>query len=191
MTTWHYVKGTETVAVSEEQLRQMVAQGKIGPTDLLWREGFREWVPAGKIEGLMTGAAAQPQPMSGAAPQANGDESSFTLWYINPMKKYADFSGRAQRKEYWMFVWYNFLVAFGLGFMLGIFSGVLHTDLSALSLLYSLGTLLPSIAVGIRRMHDTDHSGWWIICPFVNLYFCCIDGQPHQNRFGADPKGRG
>lgn len=56
--------------------------------------------------------------------------------------------------------------------------------------IYSLAVLVPSIAVGVRRRHDTDHSGWWLLLPFVNLYFACIDGTPGINRFGPGPKGR-
>ena len=54
--------------------------------------------------------------------------------------------------------------------------------------LYSLAVLLPSVAVGVRRMHDTDHSGWWILLPIVNLIFACTEGTRGPNRFGADPK---
>ena len=84
--------------------------------------------------------------------------------------------------EYWMFVLFNMIIAFLIGFI----GGALETLL--LSNIYSLAIVIPSIAVGVRRMHDTDHSGWWIIVPFVNLYFWCIDGTSGDNRFGPDPK---
>ncbi|NBF01562.1 DUF805 domain-containing protein [Pseudomonas sp. Fl5BN2] len=104
-------------------------------------------------------------------------------WYVEVLKKYAVFTGRARRKEYWMFFLINFLIALGIGFIEGFFGGK-----GLLSNLYSLAVFLPSLAVAVRRMHDTDHSGWWILLPFVNLYFLVKDGQPGDNRFGPNPK---
>lgn len=104
-------------------------------------------------------------------------------WYLAALKKYADISGRARRKEYWMFVLANFLIAFALG----VADGILGTA-EVLSTLYSLGVFIPSVAVGVRRMHDTDHSGWWLLLPVVNLIFLCLDSQPGANRFGPNPK---
>lgn len=103
-------------------------------------------------------------------------------WYIEVLKKYKVFTGRARRKEYWMFVLINVIVSFVLGFIGGLFGTTL------LGTIYSLAVLLPSIAVGVRRMHDTDHSGWFLLIPFYNLYLAVIDGQRSDNRFGPDPK---
>lgn len=103
-------------------------------------------------------------------------------WYLEVLKKYAVFQGRARRKEYWMFFLFNVIIAFVLGFV----SGMLRTPI--LSYLYALAVLVPGIAVGVRRMHDTDHSGWWLLVPFVNLVFACIEGTPGPNRFGPNPK---
>jgi uncharacterized membrane protein YhaH (DUF805 family) len=101
-------------------------------------------------------------------------------WYFEVLKKYAVFSGRARRKEYWMFFLFNMIISFLLTFI--------DRKGSAMSL-YSLALLVPAIAVGVRRMHDTDHSGWWILFPVVNLVFAVQEGQQGSNRFGADPKG--
>nr|WP_177414054.1 DUF805 domain-containing protein [Pseudomonas tructae] len=113
-----------------------------------------------------------------AAPAPTG------IWYFEVLKKYAVFAGRARRKEYWMFCLVNVLVAV----VLGIIEGVAGTG-AILSNLYSLAVLLPGIAVGVRRMHDTDRSGWWLLLPIVNLIFLCQDSQPGPNRFGPNPKG--
>ena len=104
-------------------------------------------------------------------------------WYIAVLKKYAVFSGRARRKEYWTFILFNLLVAFVLGFVEGLAGGP-----GILASLYSLAVLIPSIAVGVRRMHDTDHSGWWLLLPIVNLVFAVTEGTRGDNRFGSDPK---
>ena len=105
-------------------------------------------------------------------------------WYLRVLKKYAVFQGRAQRKEFWMFSLFNFII----GFVVGFFEGALGIFL--LGPIYSVAIIIPGIAVGVRRMHDTDHSGWWVIVPFVNFYFWCIDGTSGDNRFGPDPKAR-
>lgn len=104
-------------------------------------------------------------------------------YYMYVLKNYALFTGRARRKEYWMFVLFNVIISF----VIGIVGGIIH--LPILSTIYNLAVLVPAIAVGIRRMHDTDHSGWWILLPIVNLIFACTDSTPGPNRFGENPKG--
>lgn len=109
-------------------------------------------------------------------------------WYLGVWKKYAVFDGRARRKEYWMFFLFNLLASWILVFLdnaLGLADSAGNGPLDGL---YSLAVLLPSIAVGIRRMHDTDHSGWWILVPFVNFVFAVTEGTSGPNRFGPDPK---
>jgi uncharacterized membrane protein YhaH (DUF805 family) len=113
-------------------------------------------------------------------------------WYLGVLKKYVDFSGRAQRMEYWMFVLINFLVMIGIAiidFVLG---------LGFLGAIYGLGVLLPSIAVGVRRLHDTNRSGWWLLIGLVPvigvivlIVFFVQDSQPGANDFGPNPKGAG
>ena len=104
------------------------------------------------------------------------------------MKKYAVFGGRARRKEYWMFFFFNFLISFGIGFFAGLFGAMLHLNLGFLSVIYMLAILIPSIAVGVRRMHDTNRSGWWSIVPIAGLVFLFFNGDPNENDYGPDPK---
>lgn len=110
-------------------------------------------------------------------------------WYIGCWKKYVEFSGRARRKEYWMFVLFNFLASIAAG----IVDGILGTAL--ISGVYSLAAILPGLAVGVRRLHDTGRSGWWVLISLVPiigiivlLVFLCMDSEPGANRFGANPK---
>ena len=110
-------------------------------------------------------------------------------WYIAVLKKYVEFQGRARRKEYWMFILFNILASI----VCGVIDGVLGIML--LVPIYSLAVLLPSIAVCIRRLHDTNRSGWWILISLVPLVgsiilliFLCIEGDAGDNRFGPNPK---
>lgn len=112
-------------------------------------------------------------------------------WFIDVIKKYAVFNGRARRKEYWMFVLFYILIYVGL-FVVESLVG----SPGILVLIFALGLLVPSIAVSIRRLHDTDRSGWWILIGFVPLVggivllvFMCLDGTSGANQYGPDPKG--
>ncbi len=111
-------------------------------------------------------------------------------WYFEVLKKYATFSGRARRKEYWMFYLFNNVMAFSLLMIEMMLGGP-----GAIGLLYILGTIIPSLAVAVRRLHDTDRSGWWLllsIIPFVGplvvFIFTVLDSSPGQNSYGASPK---
>lgn len=104
--------------------------------------------------------------------------------YLGVLKRYAAFQGRAQRKEYWIFALISTIVSIAL-IVIGALSGVKNL----LSNIYGLAVLIPSIAAGVRRLHDTNRSGWWLLVPIVNLVFLVQDSQPGENRFGQNPKG--
>ena len=110
-------------------------------------------------------------------------------WYLKVLKQYADFSGRARRKEYWMFALFNMIfaiVAMILDNVLGIaIEGIGYGPLYGL---YALAMLIPGLAVGVRRMHDVGKSGWFILIPIYNLILACTDGVQGDNEYGADPK---
>ncbi|HBV77022.1 MULTISPECIES: DUF805 domain-containing protein [Vibrio] len=117
-------------------------------------------------------------------------------WYLEVLRKYATFSGRARRKEYWYFILVSLVITFILSFvdvMLGLHSD--KYDTGVFQSIYALAILIPSIAVAVRRLHDTNRSGWWLLIgfvPFVGvfvlLYFFVCDGPRINNRFGASPK---
>lgn len=114
-------------------------------------------------------------------------------YWVECWKKYAVFSGRARRKEYWMFCLFNILIAFAIGIVLGLVGAV--EAAGVVGNLYSLAALLPGLAVCARRLHDIGKSGWWmliglvpIVGAIVILVFVCMDSQPGENQYGANPK---
>ncbi|HBM91436.1 MAG TPA: DUF805 domain-containing protein [Rhodospirillaceae bacterium] len=108
--------------------------------------------------------------------------------YLDVLKKYTLFTGRAGLREFWMFSLFNFIIAFVLSF-LPILLGI--EALGLLYFIYILGVLLPSLAVATRRLHDTDRSGWWQLIGFIPLIgiiillvLLALKGQEGKNRFG-------
>jgi uncharacterized membrane protein YhaH (DUF805 family) len=111
-------------------------------------------------------------------------------WYLKVLKNYVVFQGRARRKEYWMFVLINSIISVIL-MVVEEFAGLS----GVLSGIYYLAVFLPSLALGIRRLHDTGRSGWWLllgIIPFIGaiilIIFACQDSQPGDNQYGPNPK---
>ena len=109
-------------------------------------------------------------------------------WYMHVLTNYTQFTGRAGRAEYWSFFLINLVITLVLEFVLGF----LH--LGFLAYIYSLAVLIPSIAVGIRRLHDTDRSGWWLLIFFIpflgwiaGLILLALEGTPGPNQYGPPP----
>ncbi len=117
-------------------------------------------------------------------------------WYLEVLRKYAEFNGRASRQEYWFFLLFNLLISAFLA-TIDFFSGTFNveTGFGLLSGIYSLAVLVPSIAVTVRRLHDTDRSGWWlfiglipIIGGIVLFIFTILDSTSGDNQYGPNPK---
>lgn len=118
-------------------------------------------------------------------------------WYLKVLRDYAKFDGRARRKEYWMFFLFNVIIAFVAGLldsMLGLGMGTF----GILSTLYLLAVFIPGIAVGVRRLHDTGRSGWWLLVALIPvigvlvlLFFLVQDSEPGPNQYGPNPKAAG
>jgi uncharacterized membrane protein YhaH (DUF805 family) len=108
-------------------------------------------------------------------------------WYIKVLKNYAGFDGRASRQEYWMFVLFNILISIAISIVSNVLRSITKTDQNILGLIYNLAVLVPSIAVAIRRMHDTGRSGWWCIVPIAGLIFAIEAGSPEANKYGPSP----
>jgi len=109
-------------------------------------------------------------------------------WYLKVLKQYADFNGRSRRKEYWMFFLINFIISYTISFI-AVFLDIYSLEI--LSTIYSLAVLVPSIAVGVRRMHDVGKSGWYLLIPIYNLILACTDSEAGPNKWGQNPKEAG
>ena len=120
-------------------------------------------------------------------------------WYLKVMRdNYANFNGRARRKEYWMFTLFFLLFALLAGFVIGILSAVGETVAMIaiiLAVVWYLTHLVPSLAVTVRRLHDTGKSGWFYllaIIPYIGgliiFIFTVIEGDKGDNKYGPDPK---
>ena len=113
-------------------------------------------------------------------------------WYLEVLRKYTLFTGRSRRSEYWYFTLFNVLVIIVLGFVDAALRKVV--GFGVLGTLYGLAVLVPSIGVAIRRLHDTDRSGWWMLLALVPLVglllivFLAEDSNAGTNRYGQNPK---
>ncbi|MDD2647034.1 MAG: DUF805 domain-containing protein [Patescibacteria group bacterium] len=112
-------------------------------------------------------------------------------YYLMVIRNYLGFSGRASRKEYWNFVLWNFII----GVLLGIIAAIIGDKDRIINLLYGLAVLTPSLAVGARRLHDINFSGWWLLLgliPFIGAIILAIfalkNSQPGDNKYGSSPK---
>ncbi len=123
-------------------------------------------------------------------------------WMLMPLQRYADFSGRSRRMEYWMFALGYTIAMVLLVIVASVMSGGVYGVAGGFSpvhwiiVLFALALFIPSLAVLIRRFHDQDRSGWWVLLgliPYLGglilLVFMCIEGTRGENRFGPDPKG--
>ena len=129
-------------------------------------------------------------------------------WFFDVIKnRYAKFNGRARRKEYWMFQLFCniFLILICLVASIGLFiyntgefpllGRILMGTGGILFVIFAFGLIIPGLAVTIRRLHDIDKSGWWIlVCaipyigPLVLFVFCCLDSPSGTNKYGPNPK---
>jgi uncharacterized membrane protein YhaH (DUF805 family) len=116
-------------------------------------------------------------------------------WYLHAFRKYAVFKGRARRREYWIFELMNSAIALAL-FVLAVMLGKAgYPYFLGLPVLYIVATMIPSLSSLVRRLHDTNRSGWWLLIgmlpavgPVILLGITVTDSDPGQNRFGPNPK---
>jgi uncharacterized membrane protein YhaH (DUF805 family) len=127
-------------------------------------------------------------------------------WVLEVFSKYAVFNGRARRKEYWYWYLFNFIISIFISVVSFVISYSTGTETDTgmgwfglfiylVFIIYSLGVIIPNLAVTVRRLHDTNRSGWWYfisLIPFIGglllLIYLIEDGTPGDNQYGPDPK---
>jgi uncharacterized membrane protein YhaH (DUF805 family) len=116
-------------------------------------------------------------------------------WYLKVINQYFDFSGRARRKEYWMFMLFSIIISWTLAIIDIVFGTYIF---SIISTIYSLLIFIPSLAVLLRRLHDSGNSGWYLfllLIPLLGwiwlLVLLCLESEPGPNKWGENPKGIG
>lgn len=118
-------------------------------------------------------------------------------WFLNVIRNYTTFSGRARRKEYWMFILFNLIFSIGLAIIDDLFLVTTgNFGYGILSIIYSLFIIIPSLAVLARRLHDVGKSGWFMLIALIPiggiiwlLIVLCREGNHGRNEYGEDPKG--
>ena len=238
--TWWYAVGQEKIGpCSGSELIELVAQGKLFPDTLVWKQGMPNWVPASRIKGLWQNPPAvppqqalqssTPPPFAASAPATSSHANTLSTYGNNSassqpqfsdslsaqpdwgdgneeapqppeplnfkeavarcFKKYFVFSGRASRAEFWYFTAF----IYGLAFALGVVAGLINLDDSTLEniiSIYQLALLAPSLAVGARRLHDINRSGWWQLISLtgigllVLIYWWIQKGDDESNNYG-------
>ncbi|MDR0518263.1 MAG: DUF805 domain-containing protein [Fibromonadaceae bacterium] len=122
--------------------------------------------------------------------------NEYVNMYVGVLKKWKDFSGRASRREFWVFTLLNAIICFTIGMILTALDGIFYTYAGTIiSVLFSLVVMVLGLAVTVRRLHDTDRSSWWILILFVPLigYVAWLasavsKGTEGDNRYGPDPR---
>jgi len=118
-------------------------------------------------------------------------------WYLKVVRdNYANFQGRARRQEYWMFTLINILFIIGIAIISGVIASITESPaIMFLYIIYALGVIIPSLAVTVRRLHDTGKSGWYYfisLIPFIGgiwlIILLATEGDKGTNEYGSDPK---
>jgi len=189
---WHYAEGGQQRGpFSADQMAAMARAGTIAGATPVWTAGMAGWLPFSQSP-LASAASApgMPPPVMMGAGASGVDPDSFGGAVRTCFNKYAAFSGRARRPEFWYFALFNILAGSVASVVDMILFGA-GSGVSPLNGIYGLAVLVPSIAVGARRLHDIDRSGWWqliglvpIVGLIVLIVFYCRRGTQGHNRFG-------
>jgi len=204
---WFYVAGNERKGpLGVAQMATLLDAGTIDEATLVRTDSMASWAPLRETP-LYRGSAAPPLPTS--EPHAAGDISAvyeppvagFGQAVSTCFRKYVTFSGRASRPEFW---WFTLFVLLGASLTTTLDGAVFRPDeylefgirfslhtYWPLNSLFSLAILLPSLGVSVRRLHDTDRAGWWVLLHFIPIvgtiiliFWFCGRGTPGRNRFG-------
>lgn len=200
-TVWFYAVGTDRKGPhARGQFRSLLESGTITGETLVWTSGMPAWLPlsrselASELDGvpppIPLAAAPQIPPLPAVAPPElvmDASTSPFMRALRTCFSKYAVFTGRAKRPEFWYFSIFIICSTFLIAFIEAI---LFETDTPVFAYLFLIATALPSLSVTVRRLHDADLSGWWALLNAVPLgsivliILCARRGTPGPNRFG-------
>tara|TARA_R110002020_G_scaffold327121_2_gene542772 strand:- start:11522 stop:12112 length:591 start_codon:yes stop_codon:yes gene_type:complete len=193
-TEWYYaVEGASIGPVSQSEFESLVRSGTIRSDTLVWQEGMADWLPYGRADAISDEQPLPPRmPGSDTADPARADANTFMGALKDGFARYVDFKTRSTRSQYWWFTLWMILFSIGAAMIDGMMG---MGDSGPIGLLVSLGTFLPSIAIGIRRLHDIGRTGWWFLIVLVPLIgwivlivFWCTRTQEEPNRWGMPPQ---
>jgi uncharacterized membrane protein YhaH (DUF805 family) len=185
---FYTIRGVRQDPATIDELKSLATRQELKRSDLLWTEGMSAWQRAGLTPAIFEGLPPDLDPAeqtTSPPPLPENAQNSPNTWglYLQALKKYTEINGRATRREFWTF----FLVSIAIEFVLGCIEGLLDIP-GIVSGLYSFAVLMPMITAGVRRMHDTGRSGWWVLLPIGNIIFWVEEGNPGPNKFGPNPK---
>lgn len=198
---WFYAAGTDRKGPhARGHFRSLLESGTITGETLVWTSGMPAWLPlsrselASELDGvpppIPLAAAPQIPPIPVVAPPevvTDASTSPFMRALRTCFSKYAVFTGRAKRPEFWFFYIFVVCGCFAIALIEGVLFGY---EEPIFAYLFLLATALPSLSVNVRRLHDTDRSGWWVLLNVVPLgaialiILCAQPGTPGPNRFG-------
>lgn len=173
---WYYVENEARVGpVERSEMERLISQGTIAAQTMIWRDGMAGWEEAAQHFSFPAAGNTPPPivpPHPATPPQGHGAPAtadglypgaparSFGEAISTCFSKYVTFSGRASRSEYWYFVLFNVLISLLAGVLDAVIFGP-GTEVAPIGSITSLALLLPGLSVGVRRLHDTNRSGWW------------------------------
>jgi len=184
---FYAVKGQLQGPVTLDHIKSLALRQELKRSDLVWTEGMAFWQAAGEgvTAAIFDGLPPDLEPVKEIIsppplPTEVANISNIVDGYLRVLTNYAVFDGRASRREFWSFFFVNSFFELILWFMEVIViggPGILYS-------IYCLGVVIPFIAAGVRRMHDTNRSGWWVLMPIGNLIYWAEESKPGTNRFG-------
>lgn len=192
-TEWYYaIEGTSHGPVSQAEFENLVSVGAIRSDTLVWQEGMEDWLPYRRAGGTDNAEPMQPHaPISNTQNPARSDANTFLGALKDGFARYVDFKSRSTRSQFWWWTLWSLIIDVVTGFIDGdLWTG----NFGPVNLLVSVAIFLPSLAVGIRRLHDTGRSGWWYLLIFlpiigwiILLVFFCTKTQEQANQWGLPP----
>ena len=143
----------------------------------------------------MTDVPPPPPSNYGGAGQPPLPNPLISYWKKVVLENYTNFTGRARRAEFWWYFLANLIISVMLNIIDAVIGLGMGGGIGVLGLIYALAVLIPGLAVGVRRLHDTDKSGWWLLLAFIPIVglivlivFWATDGTPGANKYGLSEK---